>query len=89
MRFSSVGHNLWGILTAVAGLKQTLTPFNLGFPPHALRVTARSCFLDEPISTYVVPVGDDHMLLRSGLLFRCTVGQNNEMFGSQQHPERR
>jgi hypothetical protein len=61
------------MLTVFAWLKQALAPFNIGFPPHALRATARSCFLNEPISPYVVPVGDDHVLLRSCLLFRCTV----------------
>ena len=55
------------------GLKQTMAPFNVGFPPHTPRVTDRGSFLDEPISTYVVPVGDNHVLLRGRLLFRCTL----------------
>lgn len=64
-----------GMLTVFAGLEQSLAQFNIGFPPHAPRVTARGCFLDKPISTYVIPVGDNHVLLRSWLLFRCTVAR--------------
>ena len=59
-------------LTVLAGLKQTLAPFNIGCPPHTFPLTASSCLLDEPISADVVPVGNDHVLLRSWFLFRRT-----------------
>ena len=62
---------LWDTRTVPAGLKQTLPPFDLSFPPLALQVTARSCLLNKPISTNVVPVGDNHMLLHGWLLLRC------------------
>ena len=59
-------------LTMPTRLKQTFAPLNIGFPPHALPVTASSCLLDEPISANVVPVWNNHVLPRSWLLFRST-----------------
>lgn len=70
------------------GLKQTFTPLYVGSPPHVIPIAAGDSVLHQHITTDVVPIRNNHMVLDRVLLLRygekpCTsVGQRSILFPS-------